>query len=333
MSSDENIFRNASKEYQQALKNSGYDEELIYDTEIKKQSEKNKKQKRTREITWFNPPYNESVTTNLGKQFLKIIDINFPHNRKDGLQKIINRHSVKISYSCSQNFKNIIKANNTLKLKNNTNTKKEEQECNCQKKNKCPLDGKCKIDTVIYEATITTPTETKKYIGSTEGSFKQRFYGHTTDTKHKKNKNNTSLALFYWENLEEGIQPTITWKILKKCSKYQRGGKKCDVCLTEKAFILKHQGPDLLNKRSELMNRCRHASKHKLENLIPNQSDVKEEERPVQHGSSKKLNIKTSHKNSRKMNDVTKTSPDKKDLQNRLKSSKERNVRRGTPFH
>ena len=78
-----------------------------------------------------------------------------------------------------------------------------------------------KIDTVIYEATITTPTETKKYIGSTEGSFKQRFYGHTTDTKHNKNKNNTSLALFYWENMEEGIQPTIKWKILKKMSQIQ----------------------------------------------------------------------------------------------------------------
>ena len=109
--------------------------------------------------------------------------------------------------------------------------------------------------------------------------------------------------------MEEGIQPTIKWKILKKCYKYKRGGKKCDVSLTEKLYLLKNQGPGLLNKRSELMNRCRHTSKHKLENLIINQSDV--EERPVPHGSSKKLNVKkehTSHENSNKRNVVTKTS-------------------------
>ena len=43
--------------------------------------------KRTREITWFNQPYNESVTTNLGKQFLKIIDINFPTTEKTDSKK------------------------------------------------------------------------------------------------------------------------------------------------------------------------------------------------------------------------------------------------------
>ena len=55
------------------------------------------------------------------------------------------------------------------------------------------------------------------------------------------------------------------------------------------------------------MNRCRHTSKRKLENLIINQSDV--EERPVPHGSSKKLNVEkeqTSHMDSSKRNDVTK---------------------------
>ena len=53
------------------------------------------------------------------------------------------------------------------------------------------------------------------------------------------------------------------------------------------------------------MNRCHYVSKHKLENFILNQSDVKGEEWPVPHGRTKKLNVKkeqTSHENSSKMN-------------------------------
>ena len=72
---------------------------------------------------------------------------------------------------------------------------------------------------MIYEATITTLTETNRYIGSTKDSLKERFYGHTTDIKHKKSKNNTTLALLYWQNIADGIQPTITWKNTKKKKK------------------------------------------------------------------------------------------------------------------
>ena len=56
----------------------------------------------------------------------------------------------------------------------------------------------------------------------------------------------------------------IRWKILKKCSKYKTGSRKCDVCLTEKLLILKCS-ETLLDKRTELMYKCPHARKYRLQ--------------------------------------------------------------------
>ena len=76
------------------------------------------KRKRRRDIVWYNPPYNACITSNLGKNFLSLIDRHFPKTRKDNLQKIINRHTIKISYSTTPNMKYIINAHNTKVLNN-----------------------------------------------------------------------------------------------------------------------------------------------------------------------------------------------------------------------
>ena len=53
-------------------------------------------------IMWYTPPYNAAAKTNLGKQFLQLIDRHFPKGHK--LHKIINRNTVKISYSCTKKY-------------------------------------------------------------------------------------------------------------------------------------------------------------------------------------------------------------------------------------
>ena len=66
---------------------------------------------------------------------------------------------------------------------------------------------------------------------------------------------------------EKGESVDVKWTIVKKCNKYKSGSKMCDVCLSEKLEILKgrKKGERLLNKRSELMNKCRHKRKFILE--------------------------------------------------------------------
>ena len=49
--------------------------------------------------------------------------------------------------------------------------------------------------------------------------------------------------------------------------KYSKGfNSRCNLCLEEKIYILKYNYPDkLLKKRSELIARCRHKTKFKLQ--------------------------------------------------------------------
>ena len=71
ISSNQEVFESAIPPFQEALKKSGYVYTLNFDP-----SSKNKKAKnRSRNITYFNPPYSLNVQTNIGKQFLKLLKI------------------------------------------------------------------------------------------------------------------------------------------------------------------------------------------------------------------------------------------------------------------
>ena len=71
-SSREKVFNKSQSYYEDALNESGY-KYKISSTSIKSDN-KNKK----RRIIWFNPPFNESVSTNVAQTFLKLIDKHFP---------------------------------------------------------------------------------------------------------------------------------------------------------------------------------------------------------------------------------------------------------------
>ena len=53
------------------------------------------KKNRTRNITWFNPPFSKNVKTNVGKKFLNLLDNHF--RSTNPLSKIFNRNSIKIT--------------------------------------------------------------------------------------------------------------------------------------------------------------------------------------------------------------------------------------------
>ena len=81
------IFNETCPPYTEALKNNGYNTNLPLDrTCTDKNNEKNKTRKR--KITWFNPPFNINVATNVAKTFLILIDKHFHKNKR--LSKIIN---------------------------------------------------------------------------------------------------------------------------------------------------------------------------------------------------------------------------------------------------
>ena len=167
-------------------------------------------------------------------------------------------------------LKPIIKAHNNKVLGKNIQTREQTERinnCNCQDKRKCPIPQKCQTKTVIYKATVSTTSSEKTYIGSTEKTFKDRYYAHKTSITDENYKNSTTLSTHFWQCKEKGETLQIKWEIIKKCRPYKPGSNKCDVCLTEKMMILRERGPNSLNRRSELMYKCPHRSKWKLLNV------------------------------------------------------------------
>ena len=86
------------------------------------------------------------VVNNLGKEFFKLLKINFP--RGNPLHKIFSKNCVKLSYSCMPNINGIINKSNIAKLSKEKN--KVIAKCNRRDKVRCPLEDKCKQECVVY---------------------------------------------------------------------------------------------------------------------------------------------------------------------------------------
>ena len=268
ISSDEEIFNEAAPLYDDALKISGYNDRLKYDEIwMKRSPHQRKKRSRERKITWFNPPFSRNVKTNVAQKFLKLVDKHFPQNSK--LSKIFNRNTLKVSYSCMPNVATIIKRHNARVCADAKIASKPKQ-CNCRQPGQCPLKGECLTSSIVYRATVTT-SETampRHYIGSTETTFKQRFNNHKASFKHADKANQTALSKYIWSLRNDGTDYQVNWEILMRAPAYSNKTKRCDLCVTEKLLIATADKKVLLNKRSELLSKCRHKNKHRISSFV-----------------------------------------------------------------
>ena len=132
----------------------------------------------------------------------------------------------------------------------------------------CPLQGKCRSESIIYTADITNDktSEPLNYIGLTELTFKDRLYKHRNSLKHRSKANSTELSKYVWNLRDSNLHNTnIRWSILDKAPTFRNGSQRCNLCLTEKYHII-FQNIPLLNKRNELLSNCRHINKFLLRN-------------------------------------------------------------------
>ena len=60
----------------------------------------------------------------------------------------------------------------------------------------------------------------------------------------------------------------LIWEIKEKAVIYKPGGKDCKLCNAEKYHILMANDKGSLNCRSELLSKCRHRAKWKLDKII-----------------------------------------------------------------
>jgi hypothetical protein len=262
-SSNEKIFQKTTPLYTEALLKSGYKCTLSF--QPKTFIPQNKNKNRARNIIWYNPPFGKNVSTNVGKSFLRLIDRHFPKNNK--LHKIFNRNTIKVSYSCMPSIKSVINSHNKYILNNHTTANQEN--CNCLNRNTCPLFNKCLTNNIVYQATVISdnhdnfPNE-KSYIGVSETPFKLRYANHVKSFKILKYKNDTELSKQVWKLKDENLNPVVRWKILRQCKAYDPSTKSCKLCLNEKYEILSYKDANLLNKRSEMISKCRHRNRFLL---------------------------------------------------------------------
>ena len=266
LSSDKASFDQTAPLYQKALDDGGYKYNLSYEPTTNAR----RKNRQRKNVLWYNPPFSKNVSTNIGQKFLNLIDKNFHKNHK--LRKIFNRNTIKISYSCMNNIKQIIENHNKKIINTHENSKNTIQNdkitCNCRQKTKCPLNGNCLQSSIIYQATINRLDDntTETYVGLTENEFKTRYRNHTASFRHEKYKNSTELSKYIWTLKDKNIDYDISWRILSNNTVYNSSNKRCNLCLKEKFFIICHPELSTLNRRNELVSSCRHRKKATLRN-------------------------------------------------------------------
>ena len=181
ISCSKEIFESEAPVYNNALHAAGYTTEIKFeDPQTNSNISEKKKRKRTRNVIWFNPPYNENVKTNIGSKFLSLIN---KHFGSTNLKKYFNRSTVKLSYSCMPNMESIISSHNRRLLPQepvSSTLTRPAKECNCRSGiHNCPMKGKCLSKSLIYRAEVSTNQGTMEYIGVASNTFKERYLNHT----------------------------------------------------------------------------------------------------------------------------------------------------------
>ena len=238
----------------------------------------------------------------MAQEVFKALERTIPRGHQ--LYPLLNRHTVKVSYSTMPNLEKKISNHNRKiieeadkekasqqqkreklqqqlqqqlqqpqqQLQQQPQQKQKEKECNCRNGVQgCPLRGKClKEKNVVYVGKVLRLDnfEEKRYTGVHEGPFKTRYYGHAGNIRNK-NQKGTRLSRHVWElksNQPHPIPFEIEWDILGREKPYNPVTGVCRLCLLE-AFILMFDNVNTtLNSRFEYWSSCPHRRKYLLSN-------------------------------------------------------------------
>ena len=153
--SNKEYFGKAAPIYNEALKNSGFNETLKFLPTIPTRGH------RGRNIIWLNPPFSSNVKTNVGKLFSTLLQKHFPQHHK--YYKLFNKNNVKISYSCMPNMESVIQNHNSNLLSKHT-TPVSARSFSCRQKSECPFNNKCLSESLVYKvAASQAPSQINKY--------------------------------------------------------------------------------------------------------------------------------------------------------------------------
>jgi len=179
------------------------------------------------------------------------------------LHTLFSRDTVKTSYSCMPSVNKIIQDSNRKKLNTPTDAPPatNNRMCNCRNAANCPLRGECLSSSVLYQAIVKANDTEESYVGLTANSFKSRFSGHKHSFNNRDKKHSTELSQHVWTLKDNNRDFNIEWKVLGSARSYSNVTKRCALCNLEKYYIICRPELASLNKRTEIVNKCRHQNK------------------------------------------------------------------------
>ena len=121
---------------------------------------------------------------------------------------------------------------------------------------------------LVYKAEVSSMEGTKEYLGQASNTFKLRFNGHTDSFRNEKKEMATTLSKQIWKLKRREVEHEVRWNISCLARPYARETKFCQLCNMEKTLIATENSANSLNRRWELMTRCRHRDKHLLTNWV-----------------------------------------------------------------
>ena len=83
------------------------------------------------------------------------------------------------------------------------------------------------------------------------------------------NSNSTELSKYAWKPKESNKVHNINRSIHRRAAAHTNKSKRCKLCLGEKLAIIRTDKSRSLNKRSELVPKCRHENIFFLRNFTP----------------------------------------------------------------
>ena len=137
-----------------------------------------------------------------------------------------------------------------------------EEGCNCRGgTNMCVLGGKCLTKGLVYKCRVTAGVDSKEYVGLASTSFKSRYSSHKSSFTHENKAHSTALSSHIWDLISNNTPHSLAWSIVRLAPPYSKETKVCQLCLVEKTIISLADCNLSLNKRNEIVAKCRHRDK------------------------------------------------------------------------
>ena len=205
----------------EALKNSGYSSCLTFQQEQPKRNSRARKRK----VAWFNHHTATASKPTLARSFLGFS--HSPSHHK--LRKICNNNCVKLSYSCMPNVAAITSSHNKELLREKT-AESDPLPYNCRDKSNCFLNGRCREKSLVYKATVhVNNNNAVMYYGLCKTEFKSRYYNHLQSFKQQHKASATELSKHIWRCKDAGLNPTVSWEIVRHAPAYNSGNRVCQL--------------------------------------------------------------------------------------------------------